>query len=123
MGCRLCGGLWITKCQLDGRVDPETSRRLFHGGGGRATQMRCPMDGGLLFEFNVNGVLLDRCNHCGGLWFDAGELRAVLGSVMLGERKIQPRKDCPYLSDPPWWTEVPGVGDVVIFVVDLVFSV
>lgn len=120
----MCGGLWVTKCQLDGRVDPATSRRLFHGGDGRATSMRCPTDGGLLFEFDVNGVLLDRCNHCGGLWFDAGELRAVLGAVRLGERETQPQKT-RYLddaADTSWWMDVPGVGEVVVHVLDFIFT-
>ena len=122
MGCRMCGGLWISKSQFDGRVDPETSRRLFHGASGRATDMRCPADGGLLFEFQVHGVLLDRCNHCGGLWFDAGELRAVLGPVVLGAREIQKRRDSPYLDDSPWWMEVPGAGELVVGLIALIFS-
>lgn len=47
----MCDGLWVTKSQLEGRIDPTTTRRLFHGDCGRATSMPCPLDGGLLFQF------------------------------------------------------------------------
>jgi len=122
MGCRLCGGLWIAKFQLDGRVDRATALRLFHGGIGRATSMRCPADGGLLFEFEVHGVLLDRCNHCGGIWFDAGELRAVLGTISLNNGRKPPTKNEPYLDEEPWWMSAPCAGDVILGILEFIFS-
>lgn len=39
--------------------------------------MKCPKDGGDLVERDMNGVKVDVCAHCGGLWLDAGELDLV----------------------------------------------
>lgn len=40
------------------------------------------------------GFFLDRCAHCGGIWFDAGEL-----SELTGDREIE---DLSQLWDPEW---------------------
>lgn len=36
--------------------------------------MKCPKCNGKLIAKMANGVEIDQCNHCGGIWFDAGEL-------------------------------------------------
>lgn len=35
----------------------------------------CPRDGAALAPLEVDGLALDSCPSCGGLWFDLGELR------------------------------------------------
>jgi Zn-finger nucleic acid-binding protein len=35
----------------------------------------CPRDGAVLVPLEVEGLDLDSCPECGGLWFDLGELR------------------------------------------------
>lgn len=39
--------------------------------------LKCPRDGALLQPVNALGVTLDRCDHCGGLWCDTGELERL----------------------------------------------
>ena len=39
--------------------------------------LRCPGDGGRLEKVEREGVTLDRCGSCGGIWFDARELARV----------------------------------------------
>ena len=39
--------------------------------------MCCPKCGMNLAEINYNGVLVDKCTNCGGVWLDAGELEQV----------------------------------------------
>ncbi len=39
--------------------------------------MKCPRDGAELAVVRVEGIELDKCHHCDGLWFDAGELDRV----------------------------------------------
>lgn len=40
--------------------------------------MKCPKCGNnSLKETNINGIKIDRCDHCGGIWFDKDELRVV----------------------------------------------
>lgn len=36
--------------------------------------MRCPKDGGALHERDMDGVKVDVCTTCNGVWLDAGEL-------------------------------------------------
>jgi hypothetical protein len=40
--------------------------------------MRCPKCGHALAEETLEGVTVDRCSHCEGIYFDAGELDQVL---------------------------------------------
>ncbi|MBN2526157.1 MAG: zf-TFIIB domain-containing protein [Deltaproteobacteria bacterium] len=60
---------------------------------------RCKI--GKLEELEVDGILIDRCRVCGGLWFDSGELTQVSGddeSVRETESQIpdeQTHMDCP----------------------------
>ncbi|QDU57870.1 TFIIB-type zinc ribbon-containing protein [Aeoliella mucimassa] len=39
--------------------------------------MKCPRDGAELATVQVDGIELDKCHHCDGIWFDAGELDKV----------------------------------------------
>ena len=41
--------------------------------------MKCPKCGMDLYEFDYQGVTLDRCLSCGGTWFDAGEMDRIIG--------------------------------------------
>ena len=126
--CRTCSGLWVGKSQLQERVDTPVMHRLFHECGSRATEMRCPVDGEPLWEIQVNGVLIDRCNHCGGIWFDANELRAVLGRDKLGNSS-KPRKNStptrknstPYIDDSGgsgWFLTNSPVTDIIGDILD-----
>jgi len=47
---------------------------------GRPTTLRCPRCAGAFVEVPYHAeadVVLDRCDGCGGLWFDAGEVPKV----------------------------------------------
>jgi Zn-finger nucleic acid-binding protein len=39
-----------------------------------APALQCPRCDGTLEEITYEEVLIDRCNKCGGVWLDAGEL-------------------------------------------------
>jgi uncharacterized protein len=38
---------------------------------------RCPKDGNRLTSRTQDGVEIDECGTCGGVWLDAGELQAL----------------------------------------------
>jgi hypothetical protein len=40
--------------------------------------MRCPKCGADLETIERHGVSIDRCNECGGVWLDNGELDLIL---------------------------------------------
>lgn len=41
--------------------------------------MRCPKCGMQLVEIDFKGIKIDKCSHCSGSWFDAGEVETLLG--------------------------------------------
>src|SRR5262249_32307417 len=54
------------------KVDKESSR------------VRCPKCPGHLETYTFQGIALDRCQSCGGIWMDKGELEAVIREVTRG---------------------------------------
>jgi len=46
--------------------------------------MRCPKDGQELATVRLQGVSVDSCATCGGMWLDAGELDEVVGNSDTG---------------------------------------
>lgn len=40
--------------------------------------MKCPKDGYDLLTREMQGVQVDLCAHCGGLWLDKGELETLI---------------------------------------------
>jgi hypothetical protein len=46
--------------------------------------MRCPKDGQELATVRLQGVAVDTCATCGGMWLDAGELDQVIGNTDTG---------------------------------------
>ncbi|MEL6739199.1 MAG: zf-TFIIB domain-containing protein [Planctomycetota bacterium] len=39
---------------------------------------RCPRDGAEMRKIDVEGIVIDRCETCGGIWLDLGELHRLL---------------------------------------------
>ena len=44
---------------------------------GDAPPGRCPKCGGSLYEATYEGIAIDVCNKCTGVWLDAGELAQI----------------------------------------------
>jgi phage FluMu protein Com len=47
-------------------------------------EIHCPKCAGLLQTYSFQGIILDRCSKCGGIWMDKGELEAVVRKVTRG---------------------------------------
>jgi hypothetical protein len=45
----------------------------------QATEMNCPRCDGTLHETDHEGVKIDICDKCSGVWLDAGELAQIAG--------------------------------------------
>lgn len=85
--------------------------------------MNCPKCTGTeLFRGKMKrapDVELDGCPKCGGLWFDAGELGAVLGPVaqrraqIPAHAKVNERLRCPRCGDALAWFCFPGSTTVI----------
>ncbi len=50
-------------------------------------QKLCPIDGTPLMEMNKNGVTIDVCPECKGVWLDRGELEKLLSVAIEMERE------------------------------------
>ncbi len=80
--CNECSGVWLTREALEPRsIDPsalpEQSRRPREPSR-RARRARvCPECAQALQSERIEGVEIDRCVHCSGVWLDAGEYDAV----------------------------------------------
>lgn len=57
--------------------------------------MKCVKCEGKLGPVQIDDVEVDQCNQCGGIWFDALELKRVLGHghVEALEKRGAPRRD------------------------------
>jgi hypothetical protein len=48
------------------------------------SKFHCPKGHGLLQTYTFQGFILDRCQSCGGVWLDNGELEAIIRKVARG---------------------------------------
>lgn len=73
----------------------EEAERSAQAAERRSHHMRCPKCGATLISEDYEGVQIDRCPECRGMWFDAGEaetlmkkegtgIAAILRSVLKG---------------------------------------
>lgn len=46
-------------------------------------RLKCPGDGSTMHETTRNGVLIDVCPQCRGVWLDRGELDKLLELIYL----------------------------------------
>jgi uncharacterized protein len=49
--------------------------------------LTCPNDNAGMQEINRNGVLIDVCPQCRGVWLDRGEMEKLLGYMREGEQE------------------------------------
>lgn len=81
--CPTCRGLWFTSDVIDQlrgqRYILDLEKGIRRAEGSRRTGDRmcpaCPRES--MSIVRVRGVEVDRCNRCGGVWFDEGELEHV----------------------------------------------
>ena len=77
--CRHCDGLWFTREAMDkgGKPDlppPGKRRRLSVA---QTTERLCPQCSVKLDAETEEGMTIDVCSQCGGVWLDHGEYRAA----------------------------------------------
>ncbi len=62
--------------------------------------MKCPRcDDATLTELDRDGVTVDRCPQCRGIWLDRGELEKLLGRARAAEPTPDPRAALPRARD------------------------
>jgi heat shock protein HtpX len=91
--CRACGGLWMGRHDAMELLKTDPKRlaaadarfpNLVGTGWQHVGAKRCPQCGGPLTEGavkGVQGVTVDQCPKCDGVWFDDGELAALAAAA------------------------------------------
>ena len=80
--CEKCSGIWFTREALlhpsvDPAALPRASRTPIPPTGRRRKFASCPVCRRSLLPERVEGIDIDRCVHCAGVWLDPGEYDAV----------------------------------------------
>jgi len=63
--------------------------------------MDCPVCKTAMITFELEGVEVDFCNDCNGIWLDAGELEQLLGNPLQAEQLINSFKVDKNCSEKP----------------------
>lgn len=94
--CRQCNGMWLPRTEAErlvrqGSISSEVSLGEASSPGLASDADRrtgpCPVGHGLMGRARVEldtPFYLERCVHCGGVWFDAGEWQRLATSHLLG---------------------------------------
>jgi hypothetical protein len=67
----------------------EAIREEAHASGTQAVTMDCPRCTGKLHAETYEEVSIDRCDTCGGVWLDAGELEQIIGEESTSGRWLR----------------------------------
>lgn len=89
--CNLCGGLWIGLQEFREALKkppPKRIEKMEEEGLGKSlweeSKLPCPVCGLPMIKARYaysSGVIIDRCQNCGGVWLDRGELAKLRAFV------------------------------------------
>jgi uncharacterized protein len=68
-------------------------------------QKLCPTDGAVLMEMVKNGVTIDVCPECKGVWLDRGELEKLINVALEMEREYGSAPVQPTAPRAPQYAE------------------
>jgi len=75
--------MWLAASQVAEQIGmPEELPTLPPGNRGAKLGAGCPEDGGALVKYVHQGVELDVCSTCRGVWLDRGELEYIKSKLM-----------------------------------------
>lgn len=84
--CPQCMGIWFDKDELDKITDGCASfEGLIYTAKSLGRKLPCPSCGKKMTYATVEGITIDFCQDCAGIWLDAGELSAVGGVLQKKE--------------------------------------
>ena len=81
--CEKCYGVWLPEKYISAikytrEFDPNLLNSLLHSLPHKESNIECPQSCGCMFASKLDGLELDWCPRCSGIWFDRGELKAFL---------------------------------------------
>lgn len=82
--CGRCSGVWLDAGELARVAHDEEMEQLVRASVDAVpSAFACPRCAGVCRAAKLEGVEMDSCAACGGIWVDAGELRAARVGVMV----------------------------------------
>lgn len=82
-------------------------------------KINCPIDSRTLLKVKVDGIIIDLCPHCSGIWFDKDELNRLLDSSITSFELLQTiqtdeednwqEKECPRCKKKLFKQEKKGI--------------
>lgn len=86
--CHACTGVWLDAGEMRRVTHDEELERLATTAAARAAPtIMCPRCGGQCLATDVEGVALDTCGDCRGVWLDRNELRDARTRVMVRQAR------------------------------------
>lgn len=80
--CPDCKGIWFDKDELDKITgSPNSFEGMIFTARSLGRDIPCPSCGRKMNYYTVEGVTVDYCQDCAGIWLDSGELSAI-GEVL-----------------------------------------
>ncbi|HUR68834.1 MAG TPA: zf-TFIIB domain-containing protein [Candidatus Thermoplasmatota archaeon] len=99
--CPQCKGTFLDGIELRRIVgDAELALALAEKQGAAAAEAcKCPACGAAMYLDEVDGIALDHCATCLGVWLDAGEVERVAARTLAGVAKARAPKLDAVLRD------------------------
>lgn len=55
--------------------------------------LRCPLDNEIMTKLTSQGVTVDRCSKCGGMWLDKGEMKKIIEKFDAHQKKLAKQQE------------------------------
>ena len=109
--CYTCDGLWLSKELITSVMNsypklPDSSQG----------SLICPNDKSKLFVLKHDGVEIDHCSKCKGIWLDGGEFQELL------KKKYSSSSPSDYLSIKDLAIGIGTSGDLIFYVIAALIS-
>lgn len=76
--CSCCKGLWLPGDIVPSLLSGSANGRIRNLKEKTSSRLSCPRQCATLVEMRINGIVMDVCSACNGVWLDRGEIEAVL---------------------------------------------
>ena len=111
--CAACNGLWVPGSAITKALTEEGAAKVLNSANTTKSKAQCPSCPSSLHSFSIDGVTLDNCPDCHGVWLDYGEatrLRLLFpgsSDIVRAEAAKDPKPsligDGALLLDPLLW--------------------
>lgn len=118
--CSSCKGLWLPGDIVPSLLSSSANGRIRNLQHTTGSPLSCPGQCATLLEMRINGIVMDVCPSCGGVWLDRGEIEAVVKKVTKLRNGKRPQADSVLFSvvDGVSW----NLLDLVEALVDGIFD-